>query len=458
MSIKLKLAVVGHTNTGKTSLMRTLLEDKSFGEVDDMPGTSKGLEAAVIPLNGHEITLIDTPGFEDSEGLRDYLEQLQSYEDTRISNLELIRKFLKSPESTRRYAQEARVLKQLTESTAGLYVIDIRDHIMSKHRDELYIMSLCGRPLIAILNFMHSENNYLEQWKEALSENNIHLSIEFDTVAPAIDGVEMLYKKLAIVLSDYDEPLKQLAERINKQRKSRKKGALTLLAEMLIDVASYKVPSKTDEESVRENWEIVQNNVREREHKFNVDVLKHYRFTEEDYPRKMIPIEGERWGSDLFEPSALRDVGIHVGSGFAAGAMTGMALDVLTAGLSLGTAALFGGILGSVAGGAAKVGNRLKAKYLGYQELSVDDNVVRLMAVRGLLLIAALDRRGHASMTPIALPTEYKKMWINAMPEEISTARGHPEWSSIGGRSKTNEAKREVIKALSKELQTIEIL
>lgn len=31
MNSNLKLAVVGHTNTGKTSLLRTLLEDKSFG-------------------------------------------------------------------------------------------------------------------------------------------------------------------------------------------------------------------------------------------------------------------------------------------------------------------------------------------------------------------------------------------------------------------------------------------
>ncbi|CCG18342.1 conserved hypothetical protein [Taylorella equigenitalis 14/56] len=458
MNSNLKLAVVGHTNTGKTSLLRTLLEDKSFGEVEDSPGTTKALEAAVIPLDDCEITLIDTPGFEDSEGLRDYLEQLQSYEDSRLSNQELIKKFLKSPESTRRYAQEARVLHQLLDSTAGLYVIDIRDSVRSKHRDELHIMSMCGRPLIAILNFMHSEDNFKDEWNEALSDNNIHLSIEFDTVAPPIDGTEMLYKKLSIVLSSYDQPLKQLAERVAEQRTSRKKAALSLLAEALVDIASYKYPSKTDEESVRENWEIVQNNVRKREYKFNSDLLKHYRFTEEDYPNKHIPIEGERWGSDLFNPSTLKEISVHVGSGFAAGAMTGMALDVLTAGLSLGTAALFGGIIGSMAGGAAKLGNRLKAKYQGYQELSVDDNVVRLVAIRGLLLIAALDRRGHASTSPVSLPSEYKTLWTKGMPEELSDARGHPEWSSIGGRHKTSEAKREATKGLSKELQKIEIL
>jgi len=36
----LKLAVVGHTNTGKTSLLRTLTRDVNFGEVSARPSTA----------------------------------------------------------------------------------------------------------------------------------------------------------------------------------------------------------------------------------------------------------------------------------------------------------------------------------------------------------------------------------------------------------------------------------
>ena len=35
----LKLAVVGHTNVGKTSLLRTLTRDVGFGEVSHRPST-----------------------------------------------------------------------------------------------------------------------------------------------------------------------------------------------------------------------------------------------------------------------------------------------------------------------------------------------------------------------------------------------------------------------------------
>ena len=44
----LKLAVVGHTNTGKTSLLRTLLRDMYFGEVKNAPATTRHVEKAMI--------------------------------------------------------------------------------------------------------------------------------------------------------------------------------------------------------------------------------------------------------------------------------------------------------------------------------------------------------------------------------------------------------------------------
>ena len=42
----LKLAVVGHTNVGKTSLLRTLTRDVGFGEVSHRPSTTRHVEGA----------------------------------------------------------------------------------------------------------------------------------------------------------------------------------------------------------------------------------------------------------------------------------------------------------------------------------------------------------------------------------------------------------------------------
>ena len=44
----LRIAVVGHTNTGKTSLLRTLTRDVGFGEVSSRPATTRHVEASSL--------------------------------------------------------------------------------------------------------------------------------------------------------------------------------------------------------------------------------------------------------------------------------------------------------------------------------------------------------------------------------------------------------------------------
>ncbi|MDK7178192.1 DUF3482 domain-containing protein, partial [Micrococcus luteus] len=141
---------------------------------------------------------------------------------------------------------------------------------------------------------------------------------------------------------------------------------------------------------------------------------------------------GERWESDLFSSEALMDMGIRVGKGFAAGAMAGATVDIITGGLSLGAGTLVGGIVGGLWQGAEKVGNRLLGMLQGYRELTVDDPVLRLLAIRGLSLLDALDRRGHAAQDRIQRSANSYKSWQEeALPAPLKDARSHPEWSAL---------------------------
>src|SRR5690554_5228801 len=73
----LRLAVVGHTNTGKTSLLRTLSRNPDFGKVQDSPGTTRHVEGLRLLADGASaIELFDTPGMEDGMALLDYLDLL----------------------------------------------------------------------------------------------------------------------------------------------------------------------------------------------------------------------------------------------------------------------------------------------------------------------------------------------------------------------------------------------
>ena len=52
MKQPLHIAVVGHTNAGKTSLLRTLTRQVAFGEVSDRPGTTRHAESIELRVDG----------------------------------------------------------------------------------------------------------------------------------------------------------------------------------------------------------------------------------------------------------------------------------------------------------------------------------------------------------------------------------------------------------------------
>ena len=72
----LKMAVVGHTNTGKTSLVRTLTHDRRFGEVRDQAGTTRRIVSGdLVTDSGERIELFDSPGLENAPELIDWLDR-----------------------------------------------------------------------------------------------------------------------------------------------------------------------------------------------------------------------------------------------------------------------------------------------------------------------------------------------------------------------------------------------
>lgn len=431
----LRLAVVGHTNTGKTSLLRTLTHDAGFGQISDAPGTTRHVEGARLLLNGvPAVELYDTPGLEDGIGLLDYLDQLQTQAGSRHDGPESITRFLDSPEARGRFEQEARVLRKLMTCDAGLYVIDVRDPVLAKHKDELAILGRCGKPLVPVLNFINHADARKQDWKTTLARLGLHVVIEFDTVAPALDGEAQLYQKLALVLDTHAATLQALSDDVGVQRERRRNAAFALVADMLIDIAALRLSSQTDADSVRQSTGLMQDKVRQREQAGIKTLLVHYRFRADDYPGQPLPLEGGRWTMDLFNPQALLDTGIHVGKGFAAGAMAGAAVDVFTAGLSLGTAALIGGVVGSVWQGTDKLGKRLYGRLQGFHEITVEDSILRLLAIRANHLISALELRGHADMAPVQVSLEaaQNEFKDQPLPEQLKDARSHPEWSRLG--------------------------
>lgn len=449
MSAPLKLAVVGHTNVGKTSLLRTLTRDVGFGAVSHRPSTTRHVEGARLSVDGEAlIELYDTPGCEDAIALYEYLEQL-AQAGVRLDGPEQIQRFLSSSEARQRFEQEAKVLRQLLQSDAGFYVIDAREPVLAKYRDELAILAMCGKPLLPVLNFVNAPEQRETAWREVLARLGLHAVVRFDTVAPPQDGEQRLYENLSLVLDSQRPRLQRLIEHNQAQVAVRRTAAYHLIAELLIDVSACRRGVHPDQ--LNEAIQELHRDVRQREQQCVEALLKLYAFRKDDAQANALPLEEGRWGDDLFNPATMKQLGVKVGGGIAAGAATGAGIDLMTGGLSLGVATVLGAAVGGLTQTYRNYGERLKGKWRGERELTVDDSTLRLLAIRQQRLLSALELRGHAAQERIQMNTPLEQQWRSGdLAAPLKTARAYPVWSSLNA-SKTvqNHERRQAVEQLA---------
>ncbi|KPY98582.1 GTPase/DUF3482 domain-containing protein [Pseudomonas syringae] len=440
----IRLAVVGHTNVGKTSLLRTLTGDVSFGEVSHRPSTTRHVEGARLSVDGEALVeLYDTPGLEDAIALLDYLERLDRPGE-RLDGPARLTRFLEGSEARQRFEQEAKVMRQLLDSDAGLYVIDAREPVLAKYRDELAVLASCGKPLLPVLNFVSAQQHREPEWREALSRLGLHALVRFDSVAPPEDGGRRLYESLALLLESARPRLERLIDDQEKQRTAKRHSAARLIAELLIDCAACRRSVETTADQEQQAVEALRKAVRQREQQCVEALLKLYAFRKDDVSSSDLPLMDGRWGDDLFNPETLKLMGVRVGGGVAAGAAAGAGVDLMVGGVTLGAAALVGAIAGGALSTARSYGGRLLGKFKGRRELTVDDAVLRLLALRQRHLLLALGVRGHAALHSIELTTPQDKTWRKGkIPEPLSRARAHPQWSTLNPQPKPNQAERQ---------------
>ncbi|MCQ4278423.1 GTPase/DUF3482 domain-containing protein [Pseudomonas stutzeri] len=445
MSAPLKLALVGHTNVGKTSLLRTLTRDVSFGEVSHRPSTTRHVEGARLSVDGEPLLeLYDTPGLEDAIALLDHLERIERPGE-RLDGPARTARFLDGSEARQRFEQEAKVLRQLLASDAGLYVIDAREPVLAKYKDELAVLAGCGKPLLPVLNFVAQPGHREEQWREALARLGLHALVRFDSVAPPIDGERRLYESLALLLEQSRPKLQRLIDDHEAQALTRLSEGNRLIAELLIDVAACRrsVAAQPDLErgAIRE----LHDAVRAREQGCVEALLRLYGFRPQDAAAADLPLLDGRWGDDLFNPETLKELGVKIGGGMAAGAAAGAGVDLMVGGITMGAAALLGALAGGGAQTARHYGNRLLGKFKGQRELTVDDAVLRLLALRQRQLLIALAARGHAAMEAIRLDAPDDKTWREGkLPEALHRCRAHPQWSSLNPGARLQDSERQV--------------
>ncbi|MDD3762423.1 MAG: GTPase/DUF3482 domain-containing protein [Nevskiales bacterium] len=423
----IQLAVVGHTNTGKTSLLRTLTRDSAFGQVSDRPATTRDVHGAALLADGEAIVaLYDTPGLEDAMGLSDHLAAQHA---TAVDPVARIEAFLGGDHDHGRYEQEAKVLRQMLRSDAALYVIDAREPVLARHREELTLLAACGRPLMPLLNFVAAPEADIDGWRRQLARMGLHVLAEFDTVVYDDDAERQIFEKLAVLLEAHGADFQRLLRAREQQRAEQIGAAGRAIATLLINVAGLRIVGAADTPADALTQRL-RDSVARAEQACVDDLLELFRFDLQTYSPPRLPLEQNHWHSDPFDPETLRAFGVRAGSAAAAGGMAGLAVDSLTGGLSLGAATALGAGLGAAWSGIRTFGRPLLDRLRGHQILAVEPVTLALLAARQSLLLQALLRRGHASADPLH-PSAEGGWPSDAVRSLTLRCRPHPEWSAL---------------------------
>ncbi len=479
----LKLAVVGHTNTGKTSLLRTLLRDVYFGEVKNEAATTRHVERAQLTdsQTGEVlVTLYDTPGLEDASGLMDWLEDNTA---SRRDGIERLQQFLAADIAqgtdnsasqihdyqNNDYSQEAKVIRQLLASDMAIYVVDAREPVLGKYKDELAILSWAAIPVMPVFNFTDSQDANIDEWQTMLARRNLHISTRFDSVAFEFKDEMRLWQNLATMLT-HSEMLEQLMARRTEDWAQLYDEANIVIADFLLNVASF-VREISEDDDPMPVLEQMQEAVRQSERAMQHDLLNLYKFY--DNAVAATPLELQAYQQDPFDPELLKSYGIRTTSGAAAGALLGLGIDAAALGTTLGLGAAIGGIAGGLLSNTSSIADRIT----GVKRLYIDPATLTLLATRAIDLLTALRHRGHAATDATQLIYSGAKndteilnnddedneednvvtLWpTHKLPSELKKARGKPQWSALSsGKSEQAQLLRvDMAWSLASKLQS----
>ncbi|WP_094751407.1 DUF3482 domain-containing protein [Psychromonas sp. CD1] len=398
--ISLSVAVVGHTNVGKTSLIRTLLRDVTFGDVADCAGTTRHVEGGAVVIDStQQLALYDTPGLEDSTCL---LQLLSTYfSGQRVDGIERLQYFLDNVTDNGEWLQEAKVLRSLLINDLIFYVIDVREPTLGKYRDELQILSYAVKPIIPVLNFIKGEQENTTRWVAQLARLNFHAYVCFDNVNFKFSDELKIYQKMQTLLADKEELLSALI----KQRKSQWQSLLTLakklMAELIIECGALRYAVPDIDDGPQKAMLMLQNKVRKAELDCVKKLLALYQFRQQDIQDSALNIQQGRWELDLFSRDNIQEYGVQLGSSVAKGAGIGLAIDLAVGGLTLGVAALSGGVVGAFWSVKTRYYEEIKAQFKGERYICLDKQTLQILYLRQLKLLHVLQQRGHASSEKI---------------------------------------------------------
>jgi len=350
-------AVVGRVNTGKTSVLATLLEidDNEIVRISPTPGETTRCQIHKVVFGGKEcVRFIDTPGF--SRPI-EALKVIRSLHQEGAPHLQALEQFVR--EAGEEFGDEKRLLEPLLEGAGVLYVVDPSKPLRDDFLAEMEILRWTGKPRLALMNRRSAEPGPDEEaWRSSLG-GAFNLVRTFDAHQARYEERLRLLQALLEIEERHRGSLEETLSLVEDEWQRRREEAaeviigffeeaLTLRAEATLEERDLTLPSRRARKAELLEKEYFEK-LAELERRCFASLLKIYRhhlLKADSNIDAFLNIDlqsDETWSKWGLKRGQLALVSALTG---AAG---GFAVDAATGGLTHGAGTVIGGLVGGTA-------------------------------------------------------------------------------------------------------------
>lgn len=383
-----EIAIVGHPNEGKSSVLSTLAEDDSV-VVSPVPGETVRCRTFPVVIDHREVLrFTDTPGFQNPVRL---LAEISSYHG---SSVEKFARLLAVTASSPEFRDDHELLSPIARGAGIIYVVDGSRPVRTVDRSEMEILRLIGKPRMAVLNCKRTEERYLEDWKDEFRKH-FNASRQFNAHrATYRERIELL-EALKAIDQDWQELLNRIIDAFKQDWNARARASSAAICALLRDSLTLELScpldaSRSQAEQERELLVSYSSRIKEREasaHQHIRALFKHNIF------KYQLP-EHSILRAELFSERSWRMLGLTpkqvAVTGALGGAAVGAGIDVAALGHGLGLFTALGSLTGAV--GALAGGRRLAAETAGLSA-TLAGSRLRLGPARDISMMLVLINR-----------------------------------------------------------------
>jgi GTPase Era involved in 16S rRNA processing len=348
------LAIMGHPNAGKSSVVATLTENDRV-DIDKRAGTTTRSDEYPVIIDGQTIMeFIDTPGFQNPT---DILEWFQSHHD----EIDLAGAFVASHRDDPLFSHDRALLEPISRGAGIILVVDGSKRIKEKDRTEMELLRLTGRPRMAVLNNLTTLRKHMPAWQDALSrtfnsvrEFNAHRATYAERIKllEALKGIDQRWEpQLETTIESFERDWERRIDQTVTTILTLLRNALSLKVTRVLRVE--EITSDAEREAIRERMsEAFHDDLRRLEVEAQDQIRAHFHHNVWNLsPESLLK-------KDLFSDDVERSLGLNkqqaILAGAAGGAATGGVIDLGVGGLSFGTGALIGAAVGGALGAFGK--------------------------------------------------------------------------------------------------------